>query len=251
MPRFLIPLNRLVRLMTPWNRVSRASNVAWSSTAFGEVADHPQREKGVTGGWQNDCFNQLANRGGRAEQLGNSADDSQTLTVPFAEVAGRCPGLFQTGHDLHPYRYPAEIDDPVQTGAAFVATSSPISDAISGLLSTWPEDILKDYNEQVSKAGGKLREIRTGNDDLAVVQETQRICEAIFGGQLMGDPIGSTPPGGGHLRSPVCTPKPRPPGSSPRRRKTPAAPRRWPPASRSPPQSCCPRWYPPGDPPST
>ena len=76
----------------------------------------------------------------------------------------------------------------MQTGAAFVATSTPISDAISGLLSTWPEDILKDYNEQVSKAGGKLREIRTGNDDLAVVQETQRISAAIFGGQLMATP---------------------------------------------------------------
>ena len=50
-----------------------------------------------------------------------------------------------------------------------------------------------------SRPGEKLREIRTGRDDLAVVQETQRISEAIFGGQLMGDPIGSTRPGGGHL----------------------------------------------------
>jgi hypothetical protein len=39
--------------------------------AFGEVADHLLREKWVTGGSHHDRFPHLADRGVRAEQLGN------------------------------------------------------------------------------------------------------------------------------------------------------------------------------------
>ena len=68
-------------------------------------------------------------------------------------------------------------------GQEHIAAAKAIAEEFSDDLNTWPASARERYEDHVTKAGAKLQEIKVGRDDIAIMDKTREISDAI------GEPI--------------------------------------------------------------